>query len=429
MPHAAPCMATLGQHRHHGAGSRVRKRLASRSLRSSVVRGEDLVNFSQARFCSIRPAALGCRLQRQTQRLRQRRTRIVATLGPATDPPGVLEELVDAGLDVARINYSHGTAAEHAERIARWRQIARNVSRPLAVLADLPGPKLRVLLSAPLLLGRVRRSPSRWPPGYRPIFTSPSRRCSPSCGRGNAFCSTTAGCNCVRTRSEAARVILSVEVGGTLLPNKGINLPDTRLTIPALTPRDRAALAAAAAARVDWLALSFVRSPAAAERAARRRPGARPRGAGAGEDRAARSGAAGGARSCAAFDGIMVARGDLGVEIPLEQVPHVQKHLIPQARAAGKPVVTATDMLDSMRSNPRPTRAEASDVANAIYRRHRRRHALRRDRRRANTRRGGRVDGPHRPRGRRQLSRSGSGCSGVESQSATTSPFRLCPRA
>ncbi len=168
------------------------------------------------------------------------------------------------------------------------------------------------------------------------------------------------------TRSEAARVILSVEVGGTLLPNKGINVPDTRLTIPALTPRDHAALAAAAAARVDWLALSFVRSPADASelRDAARVHGLevpvlakieRPEAV----ERAV--------EMVEAFDGIMVARGDLGVEIPLEQVPHVQKHLITLARRAGKPVVTATDMLDSMRSNPRPTRAEVNDVANAVY--------------------------------------------------------------
>jgi pyruvate kinase len=168
-------------------------------------------------------------------------------------------------------------------------------------------------------------------------------------------------------RVSAGRFVAVVDGGGLLQPNKGINLPDTPLTIPAVTDRDRAALAVAAEAKADWLALSFVRGPEAA-----------------GELRSAAAavGLAGvpvmakierpeavlrAAAIIAAFDGIMVARGDLGVEIPLEQVPGVQKMLIREARIAGKPVVTATDMLDSMRTNPRPTRAEASDVANAIY--------------------------------------------------------------
>jgi len=159
---------------------------------------------------------------------------------------------------------------------------------------------------------------------------------------------------------------LTVEVGGTLLPNKGINLPDSELNIPAVTRRDRDALAIAAKAGVDWIALSFVRDASAAAelRGVARAYGLevpiiakmeRPEAVKRAED------------IIAAFDGIMVARGDLGVEIPLERVPHVQKRLIHLSRTAGKPVITATDMLDSMRSNPRPTRAEASDVANAVY--------------------------------------------------------------
>jgi pyruvate kinase len=151
-----------------------------------------------------------------------------------------------------------------------------------------------------------------------------------------------------------------------LLPGKGINLPDTPLTIPTVTDRDRTALAVAAQAKVDWLALSFVRGPEAAQelQGVARVQGLRlpilakierPEGVAKAE------------AILDDFDGVMVARGDLGVEIALESVPHVQKQIIRLARAAGKPVITATDMLDSMRSNPRPTRAEASDVANAIY--------------------------------------------------------------
>src|ERR1019366_6607810 len=161
-------------------------------------------------------------------------------------------------------------------------------------------------------------------------------------------------------------ITLAVEVSGTLLPNKGINLPDTELNIPAVTKRDRDAITLAVNAGVDWLALSFVRDASAAHElrgvirgygldipimAKIERPEAVKKSA----------------EIIDSFDGIMVARGDLGVEIALEKVPHVQKELIQQARAAGKPVITATDMLDSMRNSPRPTRAEVSDVANAVY--------------------------------------------------------------
>ena len=295
-----------------------------------------------------------------------RRTRIVATLGPATDPPGMLESLIEAGLDVARINYSHGSAAEHAERIARCRRYARGMSRPLAVLADLPGPKLRVLLAGALRLEvgqEVTVASAVGAPADLPV-TEPE--VFAELREGERVLLDDGRLQLRAARVRAAEIVLRVEVGGTLLPNKGLNLPDTHLPIPALTPRDHEALAAAAAAGADWLALSFVRSPEAA-----------------GELRAAaqshgldvpilakieRPEAVEHSRGIIeAFDGIMVARGDLGVEIPLEQVPHVQKRLIREARAAGKPVVTATDMLDSMRTSPRPTRAEANDVANAVY--------------------------------------------------------------
>ena len=300
--------------------------------------------------------------------MQKRRTRIVATLGPATDSPAILNAILEAGVDVARINFSHGTADEHLARIARLREAARGLRRPIAVLADLPGPKLRVTIgekrdlsigaevafslvaepveagdvtiTEPELLGDVR-------PGQRILLDD---------GR----------LQLTAERVERDRLLARVVVGGMLLPNKGVNLPDTPLTIPALTDRDRLAIAAAARGGIDWLALSFVRSAKAADelRAEARKHNLdvpiiakmeRPEAV----ERAE--------AIVAAFDGIMVARGDLGVEIPLECVPTVQKRLIVLARQAGKPVITATDMLDSMRQNPRPTRAEASDVANAIY--------------------------------------------------------------
>ena len=296
----------------------------------------------------------------------ERRTRIVATLGPATDPPGVLEALVEAGLDVARINYSHGSAAEHAERIARVRRLSPGAGRPIAVLADLPGPKLRVLLPAPLSIERgqdVAVGRTAGEPADAHV-TVPEVLADLRAGQRVLLDDGRLQLRAVRT--DAAHVVLRVEVGGMLLPNKGINLPDTRLAVPALTPLDHEALAAAAAAGVDWLALSFVRAPEAAREL---RDAARAHGLEApvlAKIERPEAGERAG-EIIDAFDGIMVARGDLGVELPLEQVLHVQKRLIARARAAGKPVVTATDMLDSMRTNARPTRAEASDVANAVY--------------------------------------------------------------
>lgn len=294
------------------------------------------------------------------------RTRIVATLGPSTDRPGVLDAMLRAGLDVARINFAHGEPDDHRRRIAAFRAAARALGVCAAVLADLPGPKLRALIPAPLTLGAGQEVRFATAAGASAdveptepellVHVRPDQRVLLDDGRLLLRA----------VRQDGPCLVARVEAGGTLQPKKGINLPDTDLAIPALTGRDRAALALAASAGVDWLALSFVSGPESAGelRRAARGPGLdvpvlakveRPQAV----ERAA--------AIIDAFDGIMVARGDLGVEIPLERVPAVQKRLIALARAAGKPVVTATEMLESMRTNPRPTRAEASDVANAIY--------------------------------------------------------------
>jgi pyruvate kinase len=297
-----------------------------------------------------------------------RRTKIVATLGPVTDTPDALDRILRAGVDMARINFSHGSAEEHLARIGRFRAAAEKVGKVAAVMADLPGPKLRakllharelkngetisfslsnqivhvddIVITEPEILAEVRT-------GQRILLDD---------GR----------LQLVANSPDNGRLTARVVVGGTLSPNKGINLPDTPLSISSVTDRDRAALVIAAQAKVDWVALSFVRSPDAAKEvrfamdetglkcpviAKMERPEAVNRAA----------------SITRVFDGIMVARGDLGVEIPLERVPMAQKQLIAEAKAAGKPVITATDMLDSMRTNPRPTRAEASDVANAIF--------------------------------------------------------------
>jgi pyruvate kinase len=297
-----------------------------------------------------------------------RRTKIVATLGPATDAPEVLEAALRAGVDVARVNFSHGAADEHLGRIVRFREAARRVGKFAAVMADLPGPKMRVKMPALRFL-------NPGDPVHFSLAAHPTEQGDLVITEPEMLADVRAGQRMLlddgRLQLEAAelaagRLRCRVLVGGTLHPNKGLNLPDTPLTLPALTARDYEALAVAARAGVDWVAVSFVRAAAAADevRAACAAVGLsvpvlakveRPEAVG-------RAGSI-----VAAFDAIMVARGDLGVELPLEQVPSVQKALIAEARAAGKPVVTATDMLDSMRNNPRPTRAEASDVANAIY--------------------------------------------------------------
>ena len=297
-----------------------------------------------------------------------RSTRIVATLGPATDPPAILRAILETGVDVARINFSHGTADEHIDRVARLRGAARELNRSIAILGDLPGPKLRVLLSAKreLVIGSEIAFSLR----DRPIQVDDLTITEPEILRdvqpGQRILLDDGRLQLDAERIEGERLLARVRVGGTLSPNKGVNLPVTPLTIAALTERDRLVIAIAARVQVDWLALSFVRSAsAAAELRAEIRKHSldvpilakmeRPEAVEHAEE------------IIAAFDGIMVARGDLGVEIPLERVPTVQKKLIAQARQAGKPVITATDMLDSMRQNPRPTRAEAGDVANAIY--------------------------------------------------------------
>jgi pyruvate kinase len=297
-----------------------------------------------------------------------RRTKIVATLGPAVDAPETLAELLNAGVDVARINFSHGAAEEHLQRITRLRETADKLGKVVAVLGDLPGPKLRVRLpeARELVDGDTVHFSLNHEPGSADELVITEPELLADVRPGQRLLLDDGRLQLVARATVGQRLSTRVLVGGTLHPNKGINLPDTQIQVPAVTPRDRDALATAARVGVDWLALSFVRGPEAAEelRIAAAEFGLKvPVLAKIERPEAVRRVAA----IVAAFDGIMVARGDLGVEMPLEQVPTIQKSLITEANTAGKPVITATDMLDSMRNNPRPTRAEASDVANAVY--------------------------------------------------------------
>jgi pyruvate kinase len=299
-----------------------------------------------------------------------RRTKIVATIGPASGSPEMIMRLLEAGMDVARLNFSHGTYEEHAQRIATLRETARTLDRPLAILQDLQGPKIR---TGPL----VDDKPVQLRTGERFDITTHEII-------GTAARVSTTYTALPHDVQSGDRILLSdglielrvlettddevrteVIFGGELREHQGINLPGVNVSAPALTPKDAADLDFGLEQGVDYVALSFVRRAVDIQIIKQRIAAAgkvtpviakieKPEAL---DDLAA---------ILEASDAIMVARGDLGVEMPPERVPVVQKQLIEAANAAGVPVITATQMLDSMIRNPRPTRAEASDVANAI---------------------------------------------------------------
>lgn len=297
------------------------------------------------------------------------KTKIVATIGPASDSPDMLERLILAGLNVARLNFSHGDFDGHADRLARIRAAARATGRPVAILADLPGPKMR--------LGRLDPEPIELEAGDRLTLTSEAvtgtrERVSTSFARlpkvvkpGDRLYLNDGLVQLTVERVAGPDVHCRVTVGGELRSRKGLNLPGIDLGISAFTPHDRACLEFALEHGVDAVSQSFVETAADLEavRAAAAALGKRPfliakiERAGALDrfDEILR-----------AADGIMVARGDLGVEVPIEEMAILQKQLIARASLAGKPVITATQMLESMTSSRLPTRAEATDVANAI---------------------------------------------------------------
>ncbi|HUT33296.1 MAG TPA: pyruvate kinase [Planctomycetota bacterium] len=299
------------------------------------------------------------------------RTKIVATLGPASDSPKRVRALIEAGVDVFRLNFSHGTHAEHATRVERIRRLAKRLRANVCVLQDLQGPKIRT--------GRLE--------GGGPVVLKPGTRLTITTRPlvGNAECVSTSYRALPRDVHPGDRVLLDdgllelrvlskrkdevhceVVVGGPLGEHKGINLPGVLVSAPAMTAKDRHDLAFGLKLGVDAVALSFVRRAAdvlAVKRLIRRRGGDAPVVAKIEQPEAVDDLSA----ILDASDGVMVARGDLGVEMPPERVPVLQKRIIREANRRGKPVTVATQMLESMVRNPRPTRAEASDVANAIF--------------------------------------------------------------
>jgi pyruvate kinase len=297
------------------------------------------------------------------------KTKIVATIGPASDPVEMLEHLIHAGLNVARLNFSHGDFQGHADRIARIRAAAQSTGRRVAILADLPGPKMR--------LGKIDPEPITLRPGDSFTLTAEecvgtAQRVSMSFARlpkvvkpGDRLSLNDGLIHLTVERIEGPDVVCRVAVGGELRSRKGLNLPGIDLGIGAFTDHDRACLEFALAHGVDAVSQSFVETAADIEavRAAARAAGRMPLIIA----KIERSGALDHFDEILrAADGIMVARGDLGVEVPIEQIAILQKQLIAKARRAGKPVITATQMLESMTSSRLPTRAEATDVANAI---------------------------------------------------------------
>jgi len=300
------------------------------------------------------------------------RTKIVCTIGPASREPEMLAGLIRAGLDIARLNFSHGEASEHAENIRRIREASATLGKPVAILGDLQGPKLRVgpmqpggvLLTAGetliLTIEPVVGQPGRIPVQYEhlPEVVTVGERIL--IDDGLLELAVTA----VEHREIATRVV----TGGVLESNKGLNLPQAALSIPAITDKDREDLRFALSRGVDWIALSFVRTAdeVLEIKSLIRELSALGRATPVIAKIEKPEAVANIDAIIAAADGIMVARGDLGIEISPEAVPMLQKTIILKCNRACKPVITATQMLDSMIRNPRPTRAEASDVANAI---------------------------------------------------------------
>jgi pyruvate kinase len=298
---------------------------------------------------------------------RMRQSKIVATLGPASSDAATIGSLFAAGADVFRLNFSHGTHAQHRERLAHIRAMERDAGRPVAVLADLQGPKLRIgaLARGPVMLeaGASFRldldnepgDPTRAPLPHPEIFAALTPGAQLLLDDGKLRLEViVCGPEFARTR---------VIVGGPLSERKGVNVPSVVLPLSALTDKDRTDLDFALEQGVDWIALSFVQRAADVEEVQRIVAG-RARVLAKIEKPAAIAALE---SIVAASDAVMVARGDLGVELPAEQVPIVQKRIVRACRAAGKPVVVATQMLESMITAPVPTRAEASDVANAVY--------------------------------------------------------------
>jgi pyruvate kinase len=298
-----------------------------------------------------------------------RKAKIVCTLGPATDIPGGVEALVRAGMNVARLNMSHGSYPDHLNRLQQVRAAAAAVGRPVGTFADLQGPKIRLATFAEgpqhLVRGERFTITTRDVPGDQQLCGTTLATLTHDVRPGDQILLDDGKVELRAVEVTDTDVITEVVVGGKVSDHKGINLPGVAVSVPALSDKDAEDLRWALQQGVDMVALSFVRSPedidpvhAIMDEVGRRVPVIAKIEKPQAIERLK--------EIVDAFDAIMVARGDLGVELPLEDVPAAQKTIITTARYLAKPVIVATQMLESMITTPRPTRAEASDVANAI---------------------------------------------------------------
>jgi pyruvate kinase len=298
---------------------------------------------------------------------RHRRTKIVATLGPASSSPETIARLFRAGVDVFRLNFSHGTHEDHAARIAAIRALEEETGRPIGILADVQGPKLRIGRFAAgrihLQTGQSFRLDLDPTPGNAERVELPHPEIIAAAQIGTTLLLDDGKLRLRVTHKRPDHLMCEVAVGGMLSDRKGVNVPDVVLPIPALTAKDREDLAFALAAGIDFVGLSFVQRPEDVQEAR-----ALTEGRAAILTKLEKPQALDNLETILALsDAVMVARGDLGVELPPEEVPLVQKRIVRRARALGKPVIVATQMLESMINAPAPTRAEASDVATAVF--------------------------------------------------------------
>jgi pyruvate kinase len=296
--------------------------------------------------------------------MRYCRTKIVCTLGPASSSREALRSLMEAGLNVARINFSHSTHAQHAATIALVREVADELGRPVAILGDLQGPRIRIGdLAAPMDLADgtdVTLAPEGAAQGREIPVTY--EMLAEDVHVGDRILINDGLLELVVLDVHKPRVHARVLHGGALTSHKGINLPGVQVSAPSITEKDREDIVFAAEQKLDYLALSFVRRGEDIAELRTLIPKEMLVVAKIEKDSALENIEA----IVRASDGVMVARGDLGVELPFEEVPYAQKRIIALANRLGRPVITATQMLESMITHPRPTRAEASDVANAI---------------------------------------------------------------
>jgi len=298
---------------------------------------------------------------------RRRRTKVVATLGPASSERGVIARLFEAGADVFRINMSHTSHDKMRELVTTIRAVEADYNRPIGILVDLQGPKLRLGTfkdgTVEIDKGQDFILDSDVAPGDAKRVQLPHPEIFAAIKPGDALLIDDGKLRLVATAVDPQRIATRVEVGGKVSNRKGVSLPDTVVPLAALAPKDIADLEAALNAGIDWVALSFIQRPediAEAKKLTRGRAAVMAK-----IEKPQAVSRLGDILDLA--DALMVARGDLGVEMPLEKVPGVQKEMTRACRRAGKPVVVATQMLESMISSPVPTRAEVSDVATAIF--------------------------------------------------------------